>query len=380
MKRYDYIITGCGLSGLMLAYRMSKDDFFEHNSILLIDTDKKSIDDRTWSFWENGEGEWDHLLEAKWNNVEIKGKKIDRKININPYIYKTLRSRNFYNFLWKEIDKKENITFLQDQVLNISHRTENASVLTKTGEYVAKKLFNSVLFDRRYNQQPKYPVLKQHFVGWFIKTKEDVFDVDTVTFMDFTVEQRKKTRFMYILPFSKNEALLEYTLFSEKLLPEYEYEDELKLYLAKKGIKEYEIVETEKGLIPMTAYRFWRQNSSNVLYIGTAGGWTKPSTGYTFKFSDKKTRELVEFLKKETKLKKFRKKTRFWYYDVLFLDVLSKNNELGSALFTKLFRRNKAQTILKFLDEETNFLREVKIMLTMPPFRFLLALFKRIRP
>jgi lycopene beta-cyclase len=31
----------------------------------------------------------------------------------------------------------------------------------------------------------------------------------------------------------------------------------------------------------------------------TAGGWTKASTGYTFKKSDKKSTQLVAFLQKE---------------------------------------------------------------------------------
>ena len=239
MRRFDYIITGCGLSGLMLAYRMSQDSFFDTKSILLIDSKKKSKNDRTWSFWEKGNGDWDHLLHASWNNIEVCDEKVKKKVFIKPYPYKTIRSKSLYDFLWKEIEKKENFQILKDKVLNISHKSEYASVLTKTNEYNAKKLFNSISFDKRYNQQRKYPVLKQHFIGWFIETKEDVFDSETATFMDFSVEQRKKTRFMYVLPFQKNKALVEYTLFSDKLLPKYEYEDELTLYLTKKGIKEF---------------------------------------------------------------------------------------------------------------------------------------------
>lgn len=41
MQNYDYIITGSGASGLMLAYRMAKDSFFDNASILIIDKEKK---------------------------------------------------------------------------------------------------------------------------------------------------------------------------------------------------------------------------------------------------------------------------------------------------------------------------------------------------
>ena len=37
MQEHDYIITGTGASGLMLAYRMAKDPFFDRKSILIID-------------------------------------------------------------------------------------------------------------------------------------------------------------------------------------------------------------------------------------------------------------------------------------------------------------------------------------------------------
>lgn len=377
MNRFDYIITGCGLSGLMLAYRLAKDPFFDHKNILILESKKKNSDDRTWSFWEEGNGEWDHLVDTSWKKLKVNDVKIDIDIDINPYTYKTIKSSKFYDFIWNFLETKENFTVKFDEVLNISHRTEFASVLTKSSEYVGKKLFNSILFDKRYNQQLKFPVLQQHFVGWFIETEEDVFDSSTVNFMDFSVEQRKKTRFMYVLPFSKTKALVEYTLFSDKLLPEYEYDEELKLYLRQKGIKNYKIERVERGSIPMTSYRFWKQNSSNVLYIGTTGGWTKPSTGFTFKSSSKKTKLLVDFLKEETVLKKFKIKNRFWYYDLLFLDVLSKKNEMGSKVFLKLFKRNSIITILKFLDEESSFLQELKIILSLPPYHFFIAFIKR---
>ena len=41
MKYYDYIITGAGAAGLMLAFRLAKDSFFDQKSILIIDPIKR---------------------------------------------------------------------------------------------------------------------------------------------------------------------------------------------------------------------------------------------------------------------------------------------------------------------------------------------------
>ncbi|WP_321540563.1 lycopene cyclase family protein [Flavobacterium piscinae] len=146
-------------------------------------------------------------------------------------------------------------------------------------------------------------------MGWFIKTKTEIFDDSEVKFMDFTIEQSGNTRFMYVLPTSKNEALFEYTLFSEDLLENSEYEKAIQNYLHNLGINEYEIVEKEAGNIPMTCFPFDKQNSERVLFIGTAGGWTKASTGFTFFNSKKKSKKLVEFLKSNQNLSRFNKKT-----------------------------------------------------------------------
>lgn len=358
---------------------MAEDSFFDDKSILLLDAEKKDTNDRTWSFWDKETTEWRSIIEKTWKKIAVKNKVTDREALIDPYEYYTIRSSKFYDFIWKVIKQKRNFVIKRDTVLNISHRSEFGSVLTKTQEYHGSKVFNSILFDKRYNQQSKYPVLRQHFLGWFVKTEQEIFDEETVTFMDFSVKQRKNTRFMYVLPFSKTEALVEYTLFSKRLLPKDEYENAIRHYLDQKGITDYRISEKEIGVIPMTSYQFWKQNSSNVLYIGTAGGWTKASTGYTFKNSSKKTKQLISFLKKEDNLKKFQKKSRFWWYDLLFLDVLFKRNDLGSSLFVRLFKRNPPNLILKFLDEETSFFEELRIMLSMPAFRFIEAIIQRIK-
>ena len=378
MSQYDYIITGSGASGLMLAYRMANDSFFDNSSILIIDKEKKNSDDRTWCFWENGEGEWDELLHKSWDKILFESNTYKNTIPLQSYAYKMLRSGVFYYKLWNFINTKNNIRFIEDTVVNIEGSEDGAVVETLKSKYFTTKLLNSIDLNKKYTLQKKYPVLLQHFCGWFIETDKISFDDSTATFMDFTVDQKRNTRFMYVLPISPNKALFEYTLFSKEVLTKEEYESELLKYLAIKSITEYTITEIEQGVIPMTSYKFWEQNSKNILHIGTVGGWTKASTGYTFKNTSKKTIQLIAFLKEENDFTHFRKKTRFWWYDLLLIDVLSSYNHLGSKLFSTLFKRNSLKNVFRFLDEETIFIEDLRIMLSMPPLRFIKALFRRV--
>ena len=289
-----------------------------------------------------------------------------------------IRSKDFYQKMWNHLEHKTNISFQKENIVSIHQLDEEANVLTDTKSFKTKTLINSILFNDAYKKQSQYPVLQQHFVGFFIKTKEDSFNDSAATFMDFTVAQKGNTRFMYILPYSKREALFEYTLFSEDVLAYDIYKKEIEKYLESKNITEYEIIEKEQGSIPMTCYKFWKQNSKNIIHIGTAGGWSKASTGFTFKNTTKKTAELVKYLTQDKSLKEFHKINKFWFYDLLLLDILYEKNHLGSAIFSQLFKRTPTQKILKFLDEETRLYEDLQVMLKMPPKNFIMAIFKRI--
>ena len=378
MKCYDYIITGAGAAGLMLAYRLAKDSFFDQKSILILDSIERSADDRTWSYWEVGEGEWDSLVSKSWDSVNISNSKFHLKKSLSPYRYKMIQSKCFYQEVWSVIRSKSNMKFLKQEIVKLIPNKNYVEVYTENNRFKAYKVFNSIPNSENYAKQNKYPVLQQHFVGWFIKTDTSYFDSSSATFMDFDIPQEGNTRFMYMLPINSKEALVEYTVFSKSLLDYSSYESGIKSYLNRKGISNYKIIRKEQGVIPMTCYPFYAHNSLNILNIGTNGGWTKASTGYTFNNSSKKTRNLINYLKRNSDLSKFDKIKRFYFYDMLFLDVLTTNNNLGAELFSKLFHKVDVKTIFRFLDDSTNFLEEFKIINSFPKKIFLKALIKRL--
>ncbi len=346
---------------------------FQDKTILLIDFDTKKTNDRTWCFWEKPNHEWQNIVSKKWKTALFANENSSRNIDLSPYEYNMILGLDFYNLVFDLIEKQKNITFLKDKVLSFNDDSSQIQVTCENENYSCDKLFNSIHNRIESENQTKYAVLQQHFIGWFIKSEQVVFDPEIATFMDFSLQQNGNTKFMYVLPTSKTEALLEPTLFSHKHLKLEEYELEIKNYAQKLGIKKYEIVDKERGSIPMTSYPFWKNNTKNIINIGTAGGWTKASTGFTFYHTNKKTDELITFLKSEVDFTKFHKKTRFWFYDLIFLDVLDQRNELGSQVFSSLLLKGNPELIFKFLNEETTFLEEIKVMLKCPKIPFIKA-------
>jgi lycopene cyclase-like protein len=375
MKHFDYIFTGTGLSALMTVYKMVLSGKFNDKRILLIDENAKKTNDRTWCFWEKNNIVWEDSISQQWNLALFANEDFRRDLDLKPYQYNMVRGLDFYNQVFDLISKQENITFVNQKVLEIEESENIILIQTDAESFSCSKLFHSIYNKQKVENQTKFPVLQQHFIGWFIKSEQPVFNPEQATFMDFSVEQKGNTRFMYILPTSGTEALLEYTLFSHKHLEKAEYETEIKKYIQNLGITDYEIIEKEQGSIPMTCYPFWKLNTKNVINIGTAGGWTKASTGYTFKNSDKKSTQLVSFLQTETDFTKFYKKSKFWFYDLLLLDILDRKNELGSTIFSSMFKKGNPTLIFKFLDEETSFPEDIQVILKCPKMLFIKALF-----
>ena len=378
MKHYNYIFTGSGLSALMTVYEMILSGKFATKTILLIDTDAKKTNDRTWCFWEADQSKFDKIISKKWNYALFANDNFRKELELKPYNYNMILGLDFYNLVLDEISKHKNIEFLNQKVTNFEELEMHCLVKTQNENYTCDKVFNSILDLDLIKNQNKYPLLQQHFIGWFIKSKEPVFNTDLVNYMDFSVEQKGNTRFMYVLPTSENEALIEYTLFSKDLLNSKEYEDEIEIYIKKLGITQYEIVDKEQGNIPMTCYEFWKHNSKNIINIGSIGGWTKASTGFTFQNVTKYSRKLVQFLENQNDFRKFHKKDKFWFYDLLFIDVLFKNNALGSKVFSSLFEKGNTTLIFKFLDGETTFFEDLRVMLKSPTIPFAKALFGRV--
>jgi len=352
---YDFIIAGGGLAGLSLAYYLSQSSL-ENAKILIIDQS-----------------------EQKWNGVWFHGSRsFSQFLPIDEYQYKLIRSADFYQFIYDAISRKNNINILIDSVLSIEKDINNRpKVKTIQGVFKASQ----IVFD-------SYSQMLQHFKGWVIETDEPSFDETKPTMFDFNVEQNDECRFVYVLPYSKTKALVEYTIFSDNLLEDSVYDNELKDYITHQlKIAHYRIEEVEKGVIPMSDEPCIQIPDHGIVRIGTSGGYVKASTGYSFTRTQRILRNLVRDLERaKGNFDSFEKEKKAWrkgtyipnwkaLLDSILLDVMLKNRHSSKDIFTCLFSKNRPAQILKFLDEDTSLLEDLAIMHTVPIIPFLKSTF-----
>lgn len=376
--KYDYIFTGAGCAALSLVMRMIKSGKFQDKRILLIDKESKTKNDRTWCFWEKQDGFFEEIVYKKWDTISFFSDDYSADMNITPYLYKMIRGIDLYRYCFDIIEQQKNIDILYGEVTQAVIHKEGITIHIdgRMEHFNYATMFNSILPGKI--NLPDIISLLQHFKGWIIETPSPVFNPAKATFMDFRVSQERGTTFAYVLPFSATKALVEYTLFTRDLLKDEEYEAELKTYLNEYlKITGYTITEKEFGVIPMTTRKFDFINNG-IYQLGTAGGQTKASSGYTFQFIQKQAEQICNMLVAGKSLSEMKQSSqRFKFYDRVLLDVLDKKRVTGMKVFTMMFKKNNPQSVLRFLDNESTPGEELKIISTLPKIPFIKAALKQ---
>tara|TARA_B100001093_G_scaffold515975_1_gene593629 strand:- start:612 stop:1679 length:1068 start_codon:yes stop_codon:yes gene_type:complete len=353
MKEFDFIIIGGGCAGLSLAYELEINEKLKNKTLAIIEPRSVYKRDKTWSFWKVYEHNFEDCVIKSWNNFSVNTSESSVELETQKYPYQSIDSEKFYRKINSRLSENKNIQFFKD----INEIDTNNSII-----------FNSV-FDSNTGKSKIW----QHFKGIEIEINKNIFDDKIFNLMDFNCEQRKDVHFFYTLPFSKNRALIETTWLSnleDKSLMNYDFQ--LENYIKNNlGIKEYKINYTEKGAIPLF-YPFIKKESKKI-NIGSAGGMTRISTGYTFlniQEHSKYIRENIEDIRSKS-IYKIGKKYEF--LDEIFLKVLKNNPEKMPNIFLQMFRSSSA-TVIKFLSNKSNILEDIRIISKMPKRIFIKAL------
>ena len=354
MREFDYIIIGAGCAGLSLAYELNLHKKLDNKTLAIIEPREEYSRDKTWSFWKVIDHNFDDCVKKTWKNFSINIPKKTKHLECISYPYQSIDSGLFYEKINNKLKENKNIFFFKD--LN---------------EINSK---NSFIFNSVVSIKKDHHSLWQHFCGIEIEAQDDFFDDQIFNLMDFDCEQRESVHFFYTLPYSKTKALVETTWLSKmNNTSQMDYDNQLKDYIEKHlNLKNYKITYKEAGAIPLFYPSY--EIEKNKINIGTAGGMTRLSTGYTFLNIQEHSKFISENIENILKIKKFEISKKYQFLDNIFLRVLSKNPEMMPDIFFKMFK-SSPKTVIKFLSNKSNFLEDLSIILKMPKWTFIKALF-----
>ena len=352
MKEFDYVIIGGGCAGLSLAYELEINNKLKDKSLAIIENREKYERDKTWSFWKVFDHNFQDCVIKSWNNFTINTPDASRELKSEKFPYQSIDSGKFYNKVNTKLKSNKNINFF------------------KSLDEIDSS--NSVIFNSVNESPPDKSKLWQHFQGIEIETKKNIFDEEIFNLMDFNCDQKDAVHFFYTLPFSKNKALVETTWLSNLESDVYkDYDIQLENYIKNNlRIKEYKINYTEKGAIPL----YYPNTNNNYINIGTVGEMTRLSTGYTFLNIQEHSKYIRENLDNIGNKKRFKLKNKYIFLDKIFLKVVKNNPEQMPSIFFNLFKV-KADAFIKFMSNKSNLVDDLSIILKMPKFTFLKALF-----
>ena len=381
-KTYDIIIAGAGLSGLSLAWYLADSGY--KGNVLLIDRTFAPHNKKTWCFWTKEKPYFPQIIYKKWRKAFFSAYTFDSFLYMNNYMYYCIRENDFKEHVLSKLKKLSNFHLLEEGILDISGSKKKGVLVTKNSEtYVASHIFQSIIKpDSAKKKNLKYPLI-QHFYGIEIKTEDSTFDPETFTIMDVDEFYEDGYAFMYVLPYTHNTALIEYTIFSEKIEKKKFYRAKIKEYLSQKfGYKkgDYKVTRKEFGKIPMDDRAFIPTLHPNVYNIGSIGGFSKPSTGYTFLRVQQFSKELAKTLVQNEPIRlEDPSKMKYRYYDKLLLHILANSTQDSRQVFMHLFKNNSIDNIFDFLNEDTTLIDDLKIMSSVPYMPFFKAIASNLR-
>lgn len=366
----EVLIVGGGAAGLSLATRMLATGSARVTVVEAPDGPLRPPE-RTWCYWDEGRGDFEEAVSATWFRLRVHGAEGEAvTINPEPLRYRMLRSAPFERLVHARLSQSPGGRVLRATVSSVRDVADGAEVHCTTPDGRSLTLRARYVFDSRPLRAlpPARTHLLQHFRGWFVHTQTDRFDPAIANLMDFRVAQPPQgLAFGYVLPLTPRQALVEYTVFSRTPQSSEAYETALGHYC--RGILRlgsYTVEAVEQGVIPMTDARFPRRVGPGVFRIGTAGGATRPATGYTFSAVQRQSRAIAAGLRDGHLTVPPPHGRRALAMDAVLLRALDSKRIDGPEFFTRLFRLTPPHRLLRFLDGATRPWEDLAVGLRCP--------------
>ncbi|MGK0342973.1 MAG: lycopene beta-cyclase [Candidatus Azotimanducaceae bacterium] len=357
----DIAIIGGGSSGITLAAKLS------NCSAVVVEPRTPEERDCSWALWadSNQEKQFAAATKGSWKQWRL----IDHQTEVlhcsDQYRYTSLSSAQY--MAQCESKLAQGVDLIRAQAVDIVGAGSGGS-FTAAGEHYRA----AQLYDSRPPKMAKHS-LKQHFLGWEIRTKSAIRDPQIATLMDFRVDQSRGLHFIYMLPFSDRRLLIESTMISNTLEDKDWYRQAIGQWLREQDIEIEEKMGEETGVIPMQTVT---PLDHDIAAIGAASGAVRLSSGYAFTGIQAQIAKLAQGINTGQYSVPEPISPALIRMDKIFNRVLMTQPELGVSLMMRTAKALDADGFARFMLGSATIIDWAKVILAMPKIPFLKQVFQ----
>lgn len=360
----DAVIVGGGLSGLTLCAQLATT--WADRRVLLVDDGRHDVSTRSWAFWMREPGPLGPPPAHTWDRIGVHAAGSSSIHPLQPYRYATVCGASLNAVAHERISRLRTFEVMAGSVERVRDLGTHATVSIDGAEVTA-----DWVFDSRPATPLTGPVMS--FLGWEVVADSDAFDPGVATFMDFRGRPPGRVAFCYLLPATSRHALVE-TVQVRWDDDAVDLQESLTGYLSDVcGLSSWAVRRTEAGSLPLLRPRP-AGGGRRVVPIGRRGGMLKSSTGFALGRIRRHTAAISASLAAHGHPHAVPPPhRRHPWLDGVLLDVLHREPDLVEVVFDRLFRRNGAASVLRFLDEDATLHQEAGLVATLPRGPFLRA-------
>jgi lycopene beta-cyclase len=379
MIKTDVLILGAGCAGTSLAHHLESKGF--EGSIDLCDSRGAFNREQRWCTWSEIPESMSHLVRRSWNSWSLVTDDEELVKSSDRIKYSEIYAPDFFSNLHEDWNGQSDRArlHLNETVISCEPDSEGVTVKTNIREWRAK-----FVFDARFRADARKPSasegLHQSFLGWHVEFPRAVFDPSKVVLMDFRLPSEQGLNFVYILPYSDTEALVESTCFTETSVPWNQHIENVQTYLTANFGDDYSISREESGSLPMSIRsRDEIVNEGRLFKIGAGADGIRPSSGYAFHRIQRSTRAIAKMLCETGTVEDIAiAPERYRFLDAVFLDVIRGNLGEARNLFASMFRNVDTDSLAKFMLDSGSIADDLRVISSLPKSPFVTAVVKRL--
>jgi lycopene beta-cyclase len=365
-------IAGAGCAGLSLAVdllaRVPTAD------ITVFDPDQTHGHNKTWCSWNVQPHRFLEAISARWSRVVVRSADVEAVFDASPHSYECIRAEDFYSIAERMLAGGRCTIRRGIGVKSIADHSGGADLVlrhldgSETSESFAM-VFDGRPPDQPIEDNPREPMLLQHFGGVELSVTGSSLDPTTATLMDFDVPQGDGAHFMYVLPFAPDRVLVESTFMTPSLTSPIDYEANALFYAKSKlGIDAADVVYREAGVLPMTLRPLGPASTSRVWRIGTRAGISRASTGYAFDAIQRDTTRVVDAFIAGSGRPDPPRSGLLNALDRVLLSWLATDGSAAARVFPRLFQNASPHRLIRFLSDTPSAIDYLAVMWAMPKF------------